>query len=136
MAIRSSYDSKVYYGIKRAALGKDVSRLSIQKHTGWTFDQAKEHIEKSFSHPNNLTPDGNIWMHWGNWGKYNPATWNDKNPKTWKWQLDHIIPHSTFKYEIEGDKAFRECWNLNNLRALSAKLNIRENNRGHKKSKP
>ena len=62
-------------------------------------------------------------MTWDNWGKYDPETWDDNNPSTFTWELDHIQPHSTFRYKSMKSKAFRECWALSNLRPLSAKQN-------------
>jgi hypothetical protein len=43
---------------------------------------------------------------------------------TWTWNIDHIIPHSTFKYISMEDQSFKECWSLTNLRPYSAKQNI------------
>lgn len=62
-------------------------------------------------------------MTWGNHGKYIPAEWDDNDANTWKWQIDHIIPQSTFKYKSMKDEEFIKCWSLNNLRPLSAKQN-------------
>ena len=63
-------------------------------------------------------------MNWNNHGTYNPKTWDDNDQSTWKWQLDHIIPHSTFKYTSFNDSEFKKCWALENLRPYSAKQNI------------
>ena len=52
---------------------------------------------------------------------------NDYN--TWTWQIDHIVPHSKFKYTSMGDKEFVDCWALSNLRPFSAKRNISDGNR-------
>lgn len=82
--------------------------------------ELKEHIEKQFSEP------GNEWMNWENWGVYDLKTWDDNDKSTWKWQLDHIIPQSKFKYESMEDEEFKQCWSLSNLRPYSAKLNITE----------
>jgi hypothetical protein len=63
-------------------------------------------------------------MTWENRGVYDPTTWNDNDSSTWKWHLDHIIPHSTFHYTSMDDQAFKDCWKLSNLRPLAAKQNI------------
>lgn len=63
-------------------------------------------------------------MNWNNHGKYDPKTWDDNDPNTWTWQLDHIIPHSEFKYTSTEDEEFKKCWALNNLRPYSAKKNL------------
>lgn len=54
-------------------------------------------------------------MTWESRGRY--------NSKTWTWQIDHIIPHSTFKYTSMVDENFQKCWSLKNLRPLNAKQN-------------
>jgi hypothetical protein len=59
-------------------------------------------------------------------GKYNIKIWDDNDKSTWKWQIDHIIPHSTFKYASMEDEEFKKCWALSNLRPYSAKLNVIE----------
>jgi len=59
-----------------------------------------------------------------NWGIYSPDTWDDNDSTTWTWNIDHIIPHSTFKYISMEDQSFKECWSLTNLRPYSAKQNI------------
>lgn len=63
-------------------------------------------------------------MTWNNWGIYNPSTWNNNDKSTWTWQIDHIDPHSGFKYTSMEDEEFKICWRLNNLRPLRADLNV------------
>ena len=63
------------------------------------------------------------WMNWDNYGKYNPKQWNDDDSSTWTWQIDHIIPASTFTYSSTQDEGFHTCWSLSNLRPLSSKQN-------------
>lgn len=86
-----------------------VKKGSIWKYLSYTLQDLKDHLEALFE----------PWMTWSNHGKYNPET-HDTNPT---WQLDHIIPHSTFKYKSMKSKAFRDCWALSNLRPLDAKQN-------------
>ncbi len=79
----------------------------------YSINELKNHIENHFE----------SWMNWDNWGAYNSTSWDDDNPTTWTWQLDHIIPHSTFRYrDIECDE-FKRCWKLSNLRPFNAKQN-------------
>jgi hypothetical protein len=78
---------------------------------------------------NHLSSHFEPWMNWNNYGRYQKNYWNDDDPKTWKWNVDHIIPHSTFKYQSIKSKRFKDCWSLNNLRPYSAKLNTLEGNR-------
>ena len=66
------------------------------------------------------------WMNWNNYGRYDIKSWDDNNSNTWTWQVDHIIPHSTFKYSSMEDEDFKKCWDLKNLRPYSSKLNFEE----------
>ena len=68
-------------------------------------------------------------MNWSNWGKYRTSKWNDNDSSTWSWHIDHIIPHSNFKYKTMNCEEFRKCWSLKNLRPYSAKKNVIEKNR-------
>jgi hypothetical protein len=85
---------------------------SCLKYLLYTMEELKEHLEKQFE----------SWMSWDNQGKYN-KNWNDNDSSTWTWQIDHIKPHSTFKYTSMEDAEFKKCWALNNLRPLSSKQN-------------
>lgn len=87
--------------------------ISCIKYLSYSIQELKEHIEKQFE----------FWMSWNNRGKYS-INWDDNDPNTWKWQIDHIIPHSMFKYTSMEDEEFKKCWALSNLRPLSAKQNI------------
>lgn len=71
----------------------------------------KKHLESQFED----------WMSWDNWGVYDPKTWDDNDKSTWTWQIDHINPMANFTYESEHDPGFRDMWQLENLRPLSAK---------------
>lgn len=89
------------------------NKESILEYLQYSIDQLKEHIESRFE----------PWMTWNNYGQYDSKTWDDNDPNTWTWQLDHIKPHSTFKYTAMSDDNFKKCWALSNLRPLSAKQN-------------
>ena len=86
------------------------------KYLPYTAQDLKVHLEAQFKE----------WMNWQNWGVYIAANWDDTDPSTWKWQVDHIKPHSDFPYEIMGDEIFLKCWDLSNLRPLSAKQNQKD----------
>lgn len=109
--------------IRKNLNNKNLSKNgeSCWKYFGYSQTELKNHLENLFEH----------WMNWDNWGNYNPKTWNDSDPSTWTWQIDHIIPHSTFNYKSMNDKLFKECWALENLRPYSAKQNIIDRNRSH-----
>jgi hypothetical protein len=118
---------KLYYFISnviRSALNGNKSGKSLNKYLSYTSKELKEHIESLFE----------PWMNWENWGTYNLKTWNDNNVATWKWQIDHIIPHSSFKYNSMEDIEFKKCWALSNLRPYSAKQNLIDSNRRLKTS--
>ena len=83
------------------------------KYLPYTIQELQKHIEQQFE----------PWMNWNNHGVYISDSWNDNVPSTWKWQLDHITPHSMFKYTSIEDQVLKECWALENLRPLSAKQN-------------
>jgi hypothetical protein len=80
----------------------------------YSLEELKIHLENQFE----------SWMSWNNWGKYVPKFWDDSDSSTWKWQLDHIIPRSLFRYSTVHDSNFYSCWDLNNIRPLSAKQNV------------
>jgi hypothetical protein len=92
---------------------------SILKYIPYSIQELRDSLEKQFE----------SWMNWNNHGIYRSETWDDNDPATWTWQIDHIIPHSTFEYSSMEDEEFKECWALNNLRPLSAKQNIIDGNR-------
>lgn len=89
---------------------------SIINNTLYSIEELKKHLESLFE----------SWMTWDNWGVYNSKTWDDNDQSTWTWQIDHIIPQSTFKYTSMEDEEFKACWALENLRPLSSKINIIE----------
>jgi len=92
---------------------------SVSKYLLYTIAELKEHLEKQFE----------PWMTWNNHGVYNSNIWDDNNSSTWAWQIDHIIPHSIFKYTSMKDEEFKKCWSLSNLRPYSAKQNILDSNK-------
>jgi hypothetical protein len=98
------------------AHGHSKNKKSIVNYIPYSIQELKQHIEKQFE----------PWMTWDNHGRYKPETWDDNDTTTWKWNIDHIVPHSTFNYTSMEDQAFKECWALSNLRPLSAKRNIIE----------
>lgn len=94
---------------------------SISEYLPYTIEELKTHLKNLFE----------PWMTWDNYGFYIKNDWDDNDQSTWKWQIDHIIPHKIFKYESMDCEEFRNCWALSNLRPLSAKQNIQENCRGY-----
>lgn len=52
-------------------------------------------------------------------------SWDNKN----RWQIDHIIPDSYFKYSSYNDAGFHESWKLSNLQPLWAEDNLKKSNK-------
>ena len=87
---------------------------SFTKYLPYSIKELKTHLENQFE----------SWMNWENYGTYRVDIWSDNDVATWTWQLDHIIPHSKFKYSSMEDDEFKACWALKNLRPYSAKQNV------------
>ena len=113
--------SRVSSVIRNSLTRIKISKINneILSHLPFTISELKQHIENQFE----------FWMTWQNWKRYNPTTWNDNDPSTWVWNLDHIIPQSTFFYTSVKEYAFQQCWGLNNLRPYSAKQNLIDGSR-------
>lgn len=114
-------------------VGSSKNRISSKKwldvlSSGQYYTRLINLLSILFALPSNLTSDGYVWMSFDNYGKYNFNTWKDDDPSTWTWNLDHVIPHSHFEYINIDCEEFKQCWALENLRPLSAKQNIIENN--------
>lgn len=115
--LKKTVSNSIYCALKRYGGFKNFN--STFKHLPYTPGDLKKHLESQFE----------PWMTWENWGVYNSDTWDDNDPSTWTWQIDHIIPHSNFVYQHMSDDDFLSCWDLSNLRPLSAKENCRDRNR-------
>jgi hypothetical protein len=112
--LKCSISANISFYLKSNGFSKN--KKSTIKYLPYSIKELKEHLEKLFE----------PWMNWNNYGKYYSKIWEDNSQSTWTWQIDHIIPHSTFKYCSMADQEFRECWSLNNLRPLSSKQNFLE----------
>ncbi len=87
----------------------------IEKNLGYTAEDLVEHIESQFDER----------MNWENWGQLGES-------EEFKWQIDHIIPQSHYKYVSLEDPMFAECWKLENLRPLCALENAKKGNKTKK----
>jgi len=106
---------RISISINAALKSQNCVKLgSCLKFLPYTMQELKQYIESQFE----------PWMNWENWGLYKASEWDDNDSSTWKWQIDHIVPHSTFKYTSMDQDSFKECWKLENLRPYSAKQNI------------
>lgn len=108
--LRTNISNTIYSFLKKNKLSKNKS---IIDKLPFKFEELKTHLESLFE----------PWMNWNNWSKFIKDKWDDDDSSTWTWQIDHIIPHSTFKYKSMDDELFIKCWSLNNLRPYSSKLN-------------
>lgn len=84
----------------------------IEEHLGYTAEDFCKHLESQF----------NEKMHWGNHGRL-------QKDGSFRWQVDHIIPQSSYKYTSLEDPKLLECWDLSNIRPLDAKLNNLKGNK-------
>ncbi len=100
-------------------IGSSKNGLPVFDYLDYSPEDLKKHIENQFE----------PWMTWENHGPYLKANWDDNDSKTWTWQIDHIIPQSKLPYDSMEHPNFKKCWALNNLRPLSAKLNVLRKNK-------
>lgn len=85
----------------------------------YSIEKLKIHLESLFE----------SWMNWNNYGGYKTDEWSENDSSTWKWNIDHIVPQSLLPYSSMEDENFKKCWDLSNLRPLSAKQNLMDGNR-------
>ena len=122
--LRKYISDQIYRALKKQGSSKKGESITNHLVNAAYITALIAHIERLFSHPDNLTSDGKVWMTWNNQGVYRYDEWYDNDPTTWRWQLDHIKPQSEFPiYEIDHSNVM-DCWALSNLRPLSAKQNI------------
>ena len=120
--IRETVSNSVRQALR--AVGSTKEGNSTFKILGYPPRLLKEHIESQFSNPENLTPEGEVWMSWENWGSYDPKTWVDDDYSTHTWNIDHIVPQSEFAITSIYDQSLKDCWSLENLRPYCANKNV------------
>lgn len=108
--LRTDVSKYISYCLSR----RGSNKMEHKNYLPFTISELIKHLENLFE----------PWMNWKNRGKYNAKTWVDDDQSTWRWQIDHIIPQSTFNFKSVTDEEFRNCWDLNNLRPLCAKQNV------------
>ena len=109
-------------------MGKSKQGESIKTYLPQPAAQVVERLQILWHLPSNLTSDSKAWMTWQNWGLYDKELYIEDDVSTWKWHLEHIVPHSEFCYTTMDCQEFRDCWDINNLRPYPAKQNIIESN--------
>jgi hypothetical protein len=117
--LKSSFTRRITRALVKNGSKEIFNKITI--YLPYTNEELDNHIENQFE----------WWMHWENWGVYDPKIWKIDNPLTWTWQVDHIEPHSKFKYKSLTDQLFLNCWSLNNLRPYSARQNVLDKDRRH-----
>lgn len=85
----------------RKTLRDGKAGRSWESLVGYSLAELVTHLARQF-------PKG---MNWENRGE---------------WEIDHILPISSFSYEDENDPEFRICWGLANLRPLWSSENRRK----------
>ncbi len=86
--LRFAMSSHMYYSLRKAKNNHHWEDL-----VDYTIADLKKHLEEQFK-------DG---MTWDNYGK---------------WEIDHIIPVSYFKFNSPDDLQFKQCWAIDNLQPL------------------
>lgn len=94
--------------------GSSKRGKSIVDFLDYSLEDLRCHLEAKFE----------SWMNWNNYGPYDIKSWDDNNSKTWKWNIDHIVPQYKFPYLSMEDENFKRIWALENLRPYSAKQNL------------
>ena len=115
--IKKIVSLSVFLSFKKRGLEKGGALVA--KYLPYTIQELILSLESKFE----------WWMTWNNYGTYVSALWVDNDSSTWRWNIDHIIPHSFFNYQSMEDESFKKCWALENLRPYSAKQNIIDGNR-------
>lgn len=101
--------SSVNHDLRKRGTSKQGK--SCWNYVDYTKEELVKHIESQFE----------PWMNWENHGK---AILERRT-----WQIDHILPRSSFTYNHPTDPEFKKCWALENLRPLEAIENIRKGNK-------
>lgn len=98
-------------GFTRNGYIKDSHAYEI---LGCLYEEAKLHMELSWSDPKNLDINGNVWMSWANYGKYK------KNTFYYGWDIDHRIPISA---NGESKEMILKLSKIRNLQPLCSYIN-------------
>ena len=99
-------------GIKRSKGNKNGELTWV--YLPYTPEVLRKHLEDQFED----------WMSWDNWGVHDSNIYDPNDKSTWKWNIDHIIPHSNLSYSSLKDDNFQKAWALSNLRPYEARKNI------------
>jgi len=107
--VKNNIDYKIT-NATRGAINASLKTLKAGRHwetlVGYTIHDLKNHLESLFEY----------WMNWDNYGKASRIKLT--------WQIDHILPISSFNIISAECDDFKQCWSLKNLRPLNAIENI------------
>lgn len=90
----------------RRGLGGHVKSKRTFDALGYSVDDLRSHMESLFT-------GGMTWDNYGQGG----------------WEIDHIVPQSSFRFTSVDDVGFKQCWALSNLQPLWGVENKRKSNR-------
>ena len=91
-------------------LSLKVMWRKLEEHCGYDEEKLIKHIESQFVGE----------MSWDNHGQLGTTI----ERGNFCWAIDHIKSKNSFHYTSLNDRAFIECWSLDNLRPLEWRMNI------------
>ena len=91
-------------------LSLKVMWRKLEEHCGYDEEKLIKHIESQFVGE----------MSWDNHGQLGTTI----ERGNFCWAIDHIKSKNSFHYTSLNDKAFVECWSLDNLRPLETRINM------------
>lgn len=97
--INNRFAGSIRHRLRQNGAGKGGKHW--EELVGYTLTDLMMHLERQFTKG----------MSWDNYGRGG-------------WNIDHIIPASSFKYDTPDDPEFKACWALTNLQPLWEKENI------------
>jgi len=107
---RSAFCTNFAMAIHQSLVRRHGSYFQLPHKVIWesldySKDELRQHVESKFApwmtYENNLKPKEGM--------------------KTW--QLDHVVPKSTFEYTSMDDEGFKQAWALDNLQPLESTIN-------------
>lgn len=108
--IKGNISIKIWAELKKVLLDKNGK--SSWSFLPYTIDDLIKHLESMFE----------PWMNWQNYGN-----------KRGYWNIDHILPQSSFHFKNEdgtiNEEEIRKCWALENLQPMEFITNCRKNNK-------
>jgi len=98
---RQQLNHRIHRALSQKLRQSGGSMASFAQLLDFTLEELRVHLAKQF------LPG----MSWQNYGQ---------------WEIDHIVPKDSFRYETPHEPAFKECWSLTNLRPVWRVSNLRK----------